>query len=191
MGWPDYAIFAIIGASILVGMMRGLVKEVFSLVVWVVAIWSAFQFSGDVAGLLESGVSLPSARMAIAFIGVFLVVLLVGGLITYLVGQLVEKTGLTGTDRLAGGIFGAARGLVLVIAILVVAGFTPVPNDPWWKASPMIQRMMPLAVWASEYLPDSLKEHLDLEGTGENETGGQVSGEGEHPSETQTSLESL
>ena len=97
------------------------------------------------------------------FSGLFILVLLVGGLINYLLGRLVESTGLTGTDRLLGGVFGAARGLVLIVAVLLVSGFTPIPADPWWKESGTIQRMMPLVEWTAGFLPDSVEEHLDFE----------------------------
>jgi membrane protein required for colicin V production len=90
-------------------------------------------------------------------------VLLVGGLLNYLLGRLVVGTGLSGTDRLLGGLFGAARGLALVVAILLAAGLTPIPADPWWKESPGIARMMPLVGWAASYLPESVAQHLDFE----------------------------
>jgi len=103
------------------------------------------------------------------FAGLFVAVLLVGGLINYLLGRLVEKTGLSGTDRLLGGVFGAARGLALTVAVLLVAGFTPIPSDPWWKESQSIQRLMPLVSWASTFLPEAVEEHLDFEPKEENE----------------------
>ena len=112
---------------------------------------------------MEDAVTLPSARTALGFTGLFVTVLLVGGLINYLLGRLVESTGLSGTDRLLGGVFGAARGLVLIVAVMLVAGFTPIPADPWWKDSATIQRMLPLVSWAAEYLPESVVEHLDFE----------------------------
>jgi len=161
--WPDYAILAVIAISVLVGALRGFIKEVFSLLVWAAAFLIAYHFAGDVAKLMEDAVTLPSARTAMGFTGLFVVVLLVGGLMNYLLGRLVETTGLSGTDRLLGGVFGAARGLVLIIAVLLVAGFTPIPADPWWKESFTIQRLMPLVAWAAEHLPESAVEHLDFE----------------------------
>lgn len=163
MHWPDYAIIAVVVISTVVGLLRGFIKEVFSLLVWAAAFFVAYQFAGDVAVLMEDAVTLPSARTAMGFAGLFIAVLLVGGLINYLLGRLVESTGLSGTDRLLGGVFGAARGLVLVIAVLLVAGFTPIPADPWWKGSPTIQRMMPLVNWAANFLPSAAYEHLDFE----------------------------
>lgn len=162
MEYADYAILGIIAISILVGAIRGFVKEAFSLAVWAAAFLVAFQYSGALAMQLENHIELPSARTSLAFAGLFLVVLLVGGLITFLVGKLVEKTGLSGTDRLLGGVFGGIRGLALVIALIVVAGLTPVPQDPWFQQSRTIQSLMPLAEWSAQYLPDYILEHLDL-----------------------------
>ena len=163
MSWPDYAILAVVAVSVLVGALRGFIKEVFSLLVWSAAFLVAYHFAGNVAEWMEDAVTLPSARTAMAFAGLFISVLLVGGLMNYLLGRLVETTGLSGTDRLLGGVFGAARGLVLIVAVLLVAGFTPIPDDPWWENSRTIQRMMPLVNWTAEHLPESVAEHLDFE----------------------------
>ncbi len=162
MDYADIAVFSIVAISILVGGLRGFVKEAFSLAVWAAAFFVAFQFSGALSIRLEGMVSLPSARTAMAFAGLFLGVLLVGGLITYLIGRLVEKTGLSGTDRLLGGVFGGVRGVFLILLLMLVAGLTPVPQDAWWKNSQSIQRLIPLAQWASQYLPGTILEYLDL-----------------------------
>ena len=164
MGYADYVILGIVAISILVGAIRGFIKEVFSLAVWAAAFLVAFQYSGVLAMRLESHIDLPSARTSLAFVSLFLLVLLVGGLITFLIGKLVEKTGLSGTDRLLGGVFGSIRGLAVVLAIILVAGLTPVVQDPWWKQSKMIQSLLPLAEWSSQFLPDYIREHLDLTG---------------------------
>ena len=137
--------------------------EVFSLLVWAAEFLVAYHFAGDVAVLMEGSVTLPSARIAMGFAGLFIAVLLVGGLINYLLGRLVESTGLSGTDRLLGGAFGAARGLALVLALLLVAGLTPLPQDPWWQESRVIARLMPMVDWAATYLPASLYGHLDFD----------------------------
>ena len=162
MEYADYIVLAIIALSILVGAIRGFVKEAFSLLVWAAAFLVAFQYSGALALQLESHIELPSARTSLAFAGLFLSVLLLGGLATYLVGKMVEKTGLSGTDRLLGGVFGGIRGLVLIVVLMLVAGLTPVPQDPWWQTSRSIQSLMPLAEWSAQYLPDYILERLEL-----------------------------
>lgn len=166
MEYTDYVLLSIIAISMLVGLFRGFVKEAFALAVWVAAFLIAFQFAGSTADLLTDHVSMPSARTAIAFGGLFLVVLVVGGLLTFLIGKLVEKTGLSGTDRLMGGIFGAVRGVLLLIVLIIVAGFTPVTQDPWWNTSIFIQSLLPLADWASGFLPETVRDLLDLYGNG-------------------------
>ena len=168
MSWPDYAILGVLGISLLVGLLRGFIKEVFSLVVWAAAFVVAYRFADDVAGLMETAVTVPSARTAIGFIGLFIVVLIIGGLANYLLGRLVESTGLSGTDRLLGGFFGIARGVAIVVAGILVTGFTPIPADPWWKESRMIQSFMPLVTWSVEFLPEQAAEYLDFEPELEN-----------------------
>jgi len=167
MGHADYVILGIVAISILVGAIRGFIKEAFSLAVWAAAFLVAFQYSGALAMQLESHIELPSARTALAFVSLFLLVLLVGGLVTFLIGKLVEKTGLSGTDRLLGGVFGGVRGLFIVLAVILVAGLTPVTKDPWWKQSKMIQSLLPLAEWSSQFLPDYIREHMELTGDDE------------------------
>ncbi len=162
MEYADYAVLGIIVVSLVVGILRGFVKEAFSLVVWLAAFLVAFKYSGALALQLQNHVELPSARTALAFSGLFLVVLLVGGLVTYMTGKLVEKTGLSGTDRLLGGIFGGIRGVALVLGLMLVLGLTPVTQDPWWQQSRTIQSLMPLAEWVTQYLPEYITEHLDL-----------------------------
>ena len=162
MAWADIAILVIVGLSIGIGLWRGFIKEVFALAVWIAALWLAFQFSGVVADMFGEMVSLPSARTALAFSGIFIVVLLVGGLLTFLLGKLVESTGLSGTDRLLGAVFGLIRGLALVILMILVAGFTPLPQDPWWEESTAIHGLLPLTEWAAGFLPESVGELLQF-----------------------------
>jgi len=188
MTWPDIAVLAAIAVSVLVGLLRGFITEVFSLLTWAAAFFVAYTYGGEIALLMQDQVTLPSARMVIGFAGLFLAVLLVGGLLNYLIGRLVEATGLSGTDRLVGGFFGAARGLAMVIAFLLVAGFTPLPADPWWKESSVILRLMPMVQWAQTFLPESVQEQLDFdpkppvkEGTDSEESGGKPSTDGAEP----------
>ena len=87
--------------------------------------------------------------------------LVVGGLASYLVGKVVEKTGLSATDRLFGALFGLARGVVIVLVAVMLARITPFPYDPWWQESRLIPRFETMAAWAAGFLPDSVQELLD------------------------------
>ena len=158
----DWVLLGLVVLSTVIGLWRGFIKEVFALAVWVAAFFVASTYSDLASGLLESSIELPSARTALGFGGLFILVLVVGGLLTWLIGKLVEKTGLTGTDRLLGAVFGALRGVLLIIALIIVGGFTPLPEDPWWETSRVIQSLLPLAEWASDFLPESIQEYFDL-----------------------------
>jgi len=170
VNWADYAIIGIVLISTLVSLFRGFVREVFSLLVWVAAGYAALQAAGPLAVRLESAVDVPSVRVIIAFVGVFVLVLAVGGLINYLLGKLVANTGLSGSDRLAGALFGALRGLAMVLAAVIIAGFTPFVKDPWWESSLLLPEMERLSRHVVEYFPESIQAYLPEEITEEAET---------------------
>ncbi|MDF9391238.1 MULTISPECIES: CvpA family protein [Methylococcus] len=151
--WADYLIIAVMGLSALVGLVRGLVREVFSLAVWAAAIWLGLLLSPDLAVHLETLISVPSLRLGMAFVAIFLVSLMVGGFTGFLLGRLVTGTGLGGTDRLAGLVFGLARGVLLVSVMVLLAGFTPLPRDPWWRESRLIPPFQSMALWIKTLLP--------------------------------------
>lgn len=152
MIWVDYVILGIIGLSALISLVRGFVREALSLVIWIAAFWIAWTFFRELAALLD-WFSVPSVRLGISFAILFIVSLVVGALVSFLVGQLVEKTGLSGTDRLIGVLFGATRGALLVAVLVLLAGLTPFPNDPWWQESHLIGYFQELAVWLKTLLP--------------------------------------
>lgn len=156
--WVDYVILGIIGLSALISLVRGFVREALSLLTWALAFWIAWTFFRDLAAHLETWVSLPSARLGVSFALLFIATLIVGGIVNFLVAQLVNKTGLTGTDRLLGVVFGAARGVLLVAILVLLAGLTPMPEDSWWKQSRLIAYFQELAVWLREFLPPDIAE---------------------------------
>lgn len=155
MIWVDYAIFGIIALSALISLVRGFMREALSLAAWVLAFWVAWMFFRDLALHLE-WITLPSARLIAAFALLLIATLMVGGLVNFLMCQLVEKTGLSGTDRLIGVLFGAARGALLVAILVLLAGLTPFPNDPWWQQSELIAYFQELAIWLRGLLPPDI-----------------------------------
>ncbi len=157
----DYAILAIIALSAIISVVRGFVREALSLAGWVLAFWLALSFTRDLARLLEDYVSVPSARFAIAFFVLLLLTLLLTGLVNFLAGQLVDKTGLSGTDRALGVVFGIARGAVMVAILVLLAGFTALPRDVWWTESLLVHHFQDLAVWLRSFLPPDIAAQID------------------------------
>lgn len=144
MNWADWAIVVILTLSSLISLVRGFVKEAFSLVIWIVALVAASAFNSRLDPFLENSISTPSIRAMAAFGLIFIAVLLLGALLNYCVGLIVKATGLSGTDRLIGMLFGFARGLFIVISLLVyIPAYVPIKNDPWFQQSTLIPYFMP------------------------------------------------
>lgn len=152
----DWVIVAILLVSVVVGLWRGLIREVLSLVVWVAAVTAAILFGAQVAEFYGDWVSVPSVRVALGYATVFLLVFIVFALLAWLVTKLIRNGGLSGTDRVLGLGFGLLRGGLLVAVLVLLLGYTPMPRDPWWQQSQLIPRFEPLAAWVREQLPDTL-----------------------------------
>ena len=161
MIWIDYTIGGLIGLSALIGFMRGFIKEAFSLAIWMAAGWVGLSFSREFAVYLTPVIAQPSGRIAASFGILFLTTLLLGSLVSYLAERLVVMTGFGGTDRLIGLLFGAVRGALIVSVMVLLAGATPLPQDPWWKESKLIPPFQKLALWLRDRPPNGLAGYVN------------------------------
>ncbi len=129
--------------------MRGLIKEALSVANWVIALLVAVVFKDRLAMLLEGQIQTHSVREIVAFSSLFLITLMVGALVNYLIGQLVKMTGLSSTDRTLGMVFGLFRGGVVVMAILLwIPPLISIDQDQWWSKSVLIPHFMAFEGWA-------------------------------------------
>jgi membrane protein required for colicin V production len=156
----DIIILIVILVSALIGLARGLFKEVLSLASWLAAFFLALFFAAPVAELLAGQLADGSVRLVVAFVTIFLVTLLAGGIVQWMVGKLVKTTGLTGTDRFLGFLFGGARGVVAcIVALIALNRFAEAGQ--WWQASVLIphlltceQQVLELMGWAQHWVTD-------------------------------------
>ena len=133
MSWVDVVIVFGCVASAVVGAWRGLAKEALSLATWLAAIWIAWRFSWLTALLPEAWVAAPEVKLWITRGVVFLVVLALGGLMAALVRQAIRHTGLTGTDRLLGSLFGLGRGAIVVGLFVIALELAGLDQNAWWQ----------------------------------------------------------
>jgi membrane protein required for colicin V production len=141
----DYLLILIVGVSAVVGLFRGFVKEAVSLLVWIAGIWCAWRFGQMVAGQLPEFIADPTLKLWATRLLILIVVLILGGLLSSLLQALLGMTGLTGTDRTVGMVFGLARGVVLAglaVIMLELAGFSAAA---WWMESRLIPYLAPMA----------------------------------------------
>ncbi len=158
MVWLDYAILAVIAVSTIIGLVRGFIREVLSLIVWVVAISCGLFFAKDVASLLEF---IPGEqwRILLGFSSIFLAIVLLGSLLVYWIAFAAKAVGFITIDWILGILFGMIRGGGMVILFIMVANLTKLVDMPVWKDSIFI----PYGQQSIDYLEQELQIHEVLE----------------------------
>lgn len=156
----DYIVLLILICSIVISTMRGLIKEILSLVSWTVAFVIANAYSELLASWLSSFFPGQIVRLIVAFILLFVGVRLLMALVMMAVDAVIKASGLSLADRGLGGLFGFARGCVLVLAAVLVCGMTTMPQQAFWKEA----LLSPLAETAARtvipFLPTSISHHV-------------------------------
>ncbi|MFK5913140.1 MAG: CvpA family protein [Woeseiaceae bacterium] len=156
----DYIILAIIVISVVMSLMRGFVKEALSLTGWLLSLWVAMTFSSGMAELFGSSIKDPTLRLLAAFVSLFILSLVVGAIINFFAGQLVQRAGLSGVDRTIGGVFGVLRGILLVTIIVMLLGLTTLPKEKWWDESFFMFRFEVIATWLKDLLPSDIARYF-------------------------------
>lgn len=160
MTWLDYAVIGVIVVSVGWGIWRGLVREVMSLAGWVIAFLAANLFAAPLAEALPRAISRPEWRTFVAFILIFLVVLVIATLGAVWLSKLVHSVGLGSLDRVLGALFGMLRGLLVVLAFALAAGLTGFPQRPVWKESLCGAQLAAAANALKPWLPPALGERM-------------------------------
>ncbi len=158
LNWVDYIIVGVVVVSMLTSVVRGFVRELLSLVIWGLAVWSSLHFSGVISPLFASKISSPSIRLGVSVACIFVTILIIGVFIGRMMSIIINKTGLSSTDRLLGIVFGAARGMLIVAVLLVLVRLTTLTQQEWWKQSVLIVQFSPLESW----LQDIMVKHVNL-----------------------------
>lgn len=160
--WPDLIIVCIIAMSAAISFVRGFIKEVISLVSWVLSAWFAFILASPMSSLITF-VEIESLRTMIAFMILFIGLVFLGALVNFMVGRVIRKTPFSLPDRMLGVGFGFLRGILVVTLIIFFAGLTPVPQDEWWQRSFTVSQFEKAAVWLKDRLPENMAKHFEYE----------------------------
>ncbi|MBJ7552223.1 CvpA family protein [Marinomonas ostreistagni] len=149
----DWLIIAVVVLSTLLSLKRGFVKEVMSLVTWVVAFIVAVKFTSPLQSLLVDQVQNDQIRYIVAFIALFIATLVIGALVNFILGSLVQATGLSSTDRVIGMLFGFVRGALIVVAFISLLSLSPaIEKSDMWKSSQLVPQLVVLKDWVREIL---------------------------------------
>ncbi len=163
MTWFDWIVIGVIGFSALLGLWHGLMREVLALIGWVAAGVCAAVFGADAAAMLPAVVPGSGLRLIVGVALTFVAVRLGVGLIAFIVGRIARAVGIGIGDRMLGGLFGAARGVVVLLLAVLIAGLTSLPQDPGWQESVFARPLVQLAMIAKPYLPRELVERIQFD----------------------------
>ncbi|WP_020656860.1 CvpA family protein [Massilia niastensis] len=156
----DYLVLFVLVSSVIISTLRGLVKEILSLLGWVVAFVVANAYGAQLAPLLPEMLPGGTVRLIAAFVILFLGVRILMGLLSLAIGALVEATGLSLADRGLGGLFGLARGIVIVLAAVILCGMTSIPQQTFWKDALLSPMAETGARTVRPFLPVALAQHV-------------------------------
>lgn len=150
----DYVVLAILIASIVVSMLRGLVREVLSLIAWIAAFILANRYGADMAALLPDAVPAGTLRLVAGFAILFVATLVLAALVNRAIAHIIEASGLKIVDRGLGGLFGFARGALIVVTLVMLAGMTGLPRTPVWREALLSPLAESAARTIKPWLPD-------------------------------------
>lgn len=157
----DLIIIGIISLSVLTGLIRGFIKELVALCVWILAIWVAYNYSSSLDPWLQPYLQDKTMRTGCAFVILLLGTVLIGGLINALLGFILRRSGLSGTDRLLGMGFGFARGIVIVAVIMAALRMTSLPLE-YSRESKLYAQFTPVVNWVYVMMPEFVKRAKEI-----------------------------
>ena len=146
--------------SVLLGLWRGLVYEVLSVLGWIAAFVLAQAFADEVGAWLPIDGLSPPLRVAVGFVLVFVIVAFAAGMGAWLVQKLVASVGLRPVDRVLGGAFGLLRGVVILLAVALVMNMTQMQNAAWWADSKVAQVSSATLVEVKPLLPEPVARYI-------------------------------
>ncbi len=158
----DWAVLLIVGLSSVLGLMRGAIREVLALVGWVVAFFVARQFGVDFSAMLSNLVAYDSLRLLLSFAVLFVATLLVMALGRMALTEIVKKIGLGGADKFFGLVIGVARGGLIVLVFVLLAGMTALPQQADWKNAYTSRWFELMAERVKPWLPEGLAKRINF-----------------------------
>ena len=159
LGWVDIALLAVFGLSVLIGLWRGFVFEIVSLLGWLVAFVIANSAGPFLADILPPG-NEPQVRLWMAYVAVFVAILLTCSLLARMLRALVSATPLSFVDHLLGGVFGAARGVLVCVVVATLVMLSPYATSTTWKSSHGALWLGLALEGLKPVLPQSLNVHI-------------------------------
>jgi membrane protein required for colicin V production len=161
MNTLDWIIAVVFMVFVALGFRRGFLKEVLSLVSWLVSAVVAWLFASDVAPFFSVWLHEPAARIGAGFVATFVLVFLVTTTAGILLRRwLLVRPWTRFVNYLLGGVTGAGRGILVLVLLTLVAGTTSAPRQPWWRQSLFMPTLQEVALEIGGYLPRDVLRYI-------------------------------
>lgn len=158
----DYLVLFVLVCSVVISTLRGLVKEILSLLSWIVSFMVANAYGQDLARMLPDMIPGSATRLIVAFIALFIGVRLLMMLLSMAIDAAIKASGLTLADRGLGGLFGLGRGLVIVLAAVLLCGMTAIPKQRFWSEAVLSPLAETAARTVKPFLPGEFARHVQF-----------------------------
>jgi membrane protein required for colicin V production len=158
----DYVVLFVLLCSIVISTMRGLMREILSLLSWVVSFVIANAYGEQLAHWMPDVIPGGTTRLIVAFIALFIGVRLLMMLLNMAIDAVIKATGLSIADRGLGGLFGLARGMVIVLAGVLLCGMTAIPKQPFWQEALLSPLAETAARTVKPFLPGDFARHVQF-----------------------------
>jgi len=157
----DYVVLLIISLSVIVSVMRGLLREVLAILSWILSFYVAKTYASQILPMMPTNIPTESLRYLAAFLVLFFATLIITSLLSIPLAEIFNKVGLSWLNRLLGAFFGFARGLLIVGIVVFLAGLTSIPQHAIWRnamfSAPLEALVLNSAPWVASNMSTYIK----------------------------------
>jgi membrane protein required for colicin V production len=157
----DWIVAAVVAVSTLIAYARGVIRELIALVAWVIGFVAAVAWAPRLGALLPTFGGPVTVPYIVAFVLILIGALLAGALIAWPLAAAIHAAGLGFVDRFLGAVFGLARGLLVVVSAVLLAGLTTLPRQDWWQNAALAPPLVAAALHLAQWLPADWLTQLD------------------------------
>lgn len=159
--YADVFIVCVILISMLISIRHGFVQESISLGSLLLAFIVAMTYTDRAAEqLLMPRIENEQVAHVIAGVGLFVATVLSGAAVNYIVSSFFKRGPLRSADRMLGAMFGMARGLLIIMVLIIGLAMTDTPSERWWSASQLISRIQPASAWLVQQMPPEFEDFV-------------------------------
>ena len=156
----DIIVLAVVGVLTLLGLWKGLVRQIVGLAGVAAGYVIAIKFYGPLAAKFLTGFR-PATGHVISFLAIFIACIIAASIIGWVAEKLISTAGLGILNRIGGGILGAVKGCLIVsVVVMLMVSFLP-PHSGVFKGSRTMKYIQPMAGIASRLAPKNIRTRYD------------------------------